>query len=156
MSEAKQVYDLKEGAKWSRDVEEKKRAIKQLSSLGEKALPSLEEILNVTAYGEIKAICLDAIKSIREGKKKVVGDEKSSASASEVATKADVKKKNKRRQTKERQRRPDQDWLTCPPDFFLQFSTQGISNSDAEQNRVVASDIMKERMANVSKIKEYL
>jgi hypothetical protein len=99
VSEAKQVYDLKESAKWSHDVEEKKLAINQLSSLGEKALPSLEEILNVTAYEEIKAICLDALKSIREGKKRVVGDEKSSASGSAAATTADVKKKEQKEAT---------------------------------------------------------
>ncbi|UVS68037.1 hypothetical protein [Nitrososphaera viennensis] len=99
MSDAKLFYDLKERAKWSRDVEEKKAAIKQLSSLGEKALPSLEEILSVTAYEDIKATCLDAIKSIKEGKEKeaaVVMDKQpsaSTASAAATATADDVKKK---------------------------------------------------------------
>lgn len=65
MSDTKAFYELKEKAKWSRDTEEKKLAIKELSSFGEKAISSLEEIRNVTAYEDIKLACIEAIKSIK-------------------------------------------------------------------------------------------
>jgi hypothetical protein len=97
VSEAKPLYELKERAKWSRDWEEKKMAIKELVVLGEKALPTLEEIFNVTAYEDVKAICLDAIKSIREGTKKMVVGEQSSASTNAATTTADVKKKEQKK-----------------------------------------------------------
>lgn len=99
--EAKSLYQWKERAKWSHDMEERKMAIKELSYLGEQALPSLEEIFNVTVYEDVKAICLDAIKSVREGKKKVTRDEQSSADSSRAeaanaTTSASVKKKEQK------------------------------------------------------------
>jgi len=44
---------------------EKKSAITELSILGEIAIPSLKEIMNVTAYEEIKAACIEAIKAAK-------------------------------------------------------------------------------------------
>ena len=56
---------MKERAKWSQNSAEKKTAIRELSTHGDKALPALEEILSVTAYDEIKAACTEAIKAIK-------------------------------------------------------------------------------------------
>jgi hypothetical protein len=66
LSNAKTFYELKIAAKWSDNAEEKKIAIRELSSRGEEAIPSLEEILSVTAYEDIKAACIAAIKAIKE------------------------------------------------------------------------------------------
>ncbi len=60
----KTAFDLKEKAKWSTDPEEKKTAIRELMTYGESAIPQLEEILNVTAYEDIRAACVKAIKDI--------------------------------------------------------------------------------------------
>ncbi len=67
MSNAKTFYELKIAAKWSDSAEEKKTAIRELSSRGEEAIPSLEEILSVTAYEDIKAACIEAIKAAKNG-----------------------------------------------------------------------------------------
>jgi len=65
----KSLWELKEAAKWSSNPQEMKDAISKLSARGAEALPSLEEILSVTAYDDIKSACIDAIKSAkREGK----------------------------------------------------------------------------------------
>lgn len=66
LSETK-IFELKERAKWSKDSAEKKTAIKELSTQGDRALPALGEIMSVTAYDEIKSACMEAIKAI-EGK----------------------------------------------------------------------------------------
>jgi hypothetical protein len=60
------MWELKETAKWSRDLDEKKDAIHKLSARGEEALPSLEEIRDITAYDDIRAACVEAIKSLRK------------------------------------------------------------------------------------------
>ena len=62
----KSIWELKETAKWSRDLDEKKDAIRKLSARGEEALPSLEEIRDITAYNDIRAACAEAIKSVRK------------------------------------------------------------------------------------------
>ncbi len=68
MSEEKKIWQLKETAKWADDTEAKKTAINELSNRGATALSSLEEIMNVTMHEDIKKICIDAIKAIREKK----------------------------------------------------------------------------------------
>jgi hypothetical protein len=65
-------------------------AVRELSSHGKKALPSLEEILNVTAYEDNKSACMNAIRSIK-GKK-------DSQSASAATTDIKKRKKSKTRQ----------------------------------------------------------
>jgi hypothetical protein len=60
------MWDLKETAKWSDNPEERKAAIKTLSARGETAVPSLEEIMAVTAYEEIRMACIEAMKAARE------------------------------------------------------------------------------------------
>jgi hypothetical protein len=58
------MWELKEAAKWSNNGQEKKEAIAKLSARGPEALSSLQEILDVTAYDDVKAACVEAIKSI--------------------------------------------------------------------------------------------
>jgi len=58
------LFELKERAKWSYDPEERKTAIRELTMHGTSAVPSLEEILSVTAYEDIKKACAEAIKDI--------------------------------------------------------------------------------------------
>ena len=70
MADDGKIWELKEAAKWSSNSEEKKKAIKEMTEYGEAALPSLKEILDVTAYDEIKTSCHEAIKSIRENSDK--------------------------------------------------------------------------------------
>ena len=59
-------FELKEKAKWSSDPEEKKAAIKELSTHGENAISELQEIMSITAYEDIKSACVEAIKSMRD------------------------------------------------------------------------------------------
>jgi hypothetical protein len=66
LSESKVLWDLKEKAKWSHDTEECKMAISELSRYGGKAIPSLEEVLSVSAYEAVKAACIEAIKAAKE------------------------------------------------------------------------------------------
>jgi hypothetical protein len=68
LSESQVLWELKEKAKWSHDIEECKRAVSELSRHGEKALPALEEVLNVAAYEVVKAACIEAIKAVKEKK----------------------------------------------------------------------------------------
>ena len=65
LSDTKIFFELKERAKWSHDSVEKKTAIRELSTHGDGALPALEEIMSVTAYDEIRAACMEAIKAIK-------------------------------------------------------------------------------------------
>jgi hypothetical protein len=63
------LWELKEAAKWSSNTKEMKEAVGKLSARGAEALPSLQEIMSVTAYDDIKAACIDAIKSVnKEGR----------------------------------------------------------------------------------------
>jgi hypothetical protein len=64
MSDKVTLFELKEKAKWSHDFEEKESAIRELSTHGLNAVPSLEEILNITAYDDIKKACTEAIRVI--------------------------------------------------------------------------------------------
>jgi hypothetical protein len=64
-SEARELWRIKHRAKWSHSIREKKEAIKELSFHGEKAIPYLEEILNVTTYDEVRNACAEAIKAIK-------------------------------------------------------------------------------------------
>jgi hypothetical protein len=59
-------WELKQAAKWSLQVHEKKRAIAHLlHDYGRGALPALLEIRETTVYEEIKEACADAIKSAK-------------------------------------------------------------------------------------------
>lgn len=61
--DGEKIKELKLAAKWSTDSAEKKKAIAELSKYGREALPAIEEVLGVTAYDDVKAACLEAIKS---------------------------------------------------------------------------------------------
>lgn len=76
MSEEKRIWQLKETAKWADDTGAKKIAINELSNRGEIALSSLEEISNVTMHEDIKQICIEAIKAIKEKKENTLVQKK--------------------------------------------------------------------------------
>lgn len=105
MSDKTTLFELKEKAKWSRDPEEMKTAIKELSTRGHIAVPSLQEILNVTAYDEVRMACIEAIRIIGAEKSKGgVGEEgtairaaTSSATASTTDTRTKKKSKGRAR-----------------------------------------------------------
>ena len=60
-------YELKESAKWSLDVDERKRAIRTLAGYGPIAIQSIAEIKDVAAYDEIKRACIEAIQTASGG-----------------------------------------------------------------------------------------
>jgi hypothetical protein len=60
------MWELKETAKWARNPGERKAAVKALSTRGEEALSSLEEVFAVTAYDEVRSACAEAIKSVKK------------------------------------------------------------------------------------------
>ncbi|MDQ4012619.1 MAG: hypothetical protein M3146_02705, partial [Thermoproteota archaeon] len=68
-------------AKWSSDPEERKAAIKELSTHGENAISELQEIANITAYEDIKNACAEAIKSMQHARKGVEVNKTSSSSS---------------------------------------------------------------------------
>ena len=93
-------FELKEKAKWSSDPEEKKAAIKELSTHGENAISELQEIMSITAYEDIKSACAEAIKSMRDRNNVEVNktsstNKSSSDSAADVTTRAKDQKKRK-------------------------------------------------------------
>ena len=58
------IRDLKEDAKWGKDADTQKRAIRDLSKIGTPALSSLTEVLLTLPSGEIKNCCQDAINKL--------------------------------------------------------------------------------------------
>ena len=109
------LFELKEKAKWSTDPEEKKAAIKELSTRGENAISQLQEIMNITAYEDIRNACAEAIKSIQARKTVEVNETSSTANIDRsgsnsaaadvvVATKDQKKEKSKRKKPKARER----------------------------------------------------
>src|SRR5215211_4240048 len=77
------LFELKEKAKWSSDPEEKKAAIKKLSTLGENAISELQEIMNITASEDIKNACAEAIKSMHATSSFIIKSNNSSSTASQ-------------------------------------------------------------------------
>ena len=103
------LFELKEKAKWSSDPEEKKAAIKELSTHGDNAISALQEIMSITAYEDIKNACAEAIKSMRRARNNVEVNETSSAtnsskSAEDVTTKDQKKRKIRKGRTRKRVR----------------------------------------------------
>jgi hypothetical protein len=101
------LFELKEKAKWSSDPEEKKAAIKELSTHGENAISELQEIMSITAYEDIKDACTEAIKSIQArssvevNKTYITTDSsKSTADVTTTTTAKDQKKKRSKRKPK--------------------------------------------------------
>jgi hypothetical protein len=97
MSDKTSLFELKEKAKWSRDYEEKKTAIKELSTYGENAISELQEIMNITAYEDIKNACAEAIKSIQARSKVEVSE---TSSTNESNSTADVMAKDQKKEEK--------------------------------------------------------
>ncbi len=95
MSNKMTLFELKEKAKWARDPEEKKTAIKELSTHGENAISELQEIMSITAYEDIKNACAEAIKSMQASNNVEVNKTSttdSSNSAADVVVTKDQKK----------------------------------------------------------------
>jgi hypothetical protein len=99
MSDKMTLFELKEKAKWSRDPEEKKTAIKELSTHGENAISELQEIMNITAYQDIKNTCAEAIKSIQARGKVEVNE----TSTNDSNSTADVMAKDQKKEKFERE-----------------------------------------------------
>ena len=60
-------WQLKESAKWSLEVDERRRAIRELArGYGSDAIQAIQEIKDVSAYDEIKSACIEAIKSAKK------------------------------------------------------------------------------------------
>lgn len=59
------IFELKETAKWSSKVEEKRSAISELSGFGTEAVNTLEEIRAVEVNDEIRQLCAEAIRKGR-------------------------------------------------------------------------------------------
>jgi hypothetical protein len=100
------LFELKEKAKWSRDPEEKKTAITELSTHGENAISELQEIMNITGYDDIKNACAEAIKSIQASSKLEVNETSTNDNSNPSAdvTTRDKKKKNSKRKSKARKK----------------------------------------------------
>jgi hypothetical protein len=99
------LFELKEKAKWSSDPEEKKAAIKELSTHGENAISELQEIMNITAYEDIKRACVAAIKSMRDrnnvevNKTSSSNDSSSDSAADVTSTRLKIKKRKIRKRS---------------------------------------------------------
>ncbi|WP_415281092.1 hypothetical protein [Candidatus Nitrososphaera sp. FF02] len=60
---ALKMWNLKQDAKWGKDVDIQKKAIQELARIGAPALGHLREILTVLPPGEIRQSCEDAIRN---------------------------------------------------------------------------------------------
>jgi hypothetical protein len=93
-------WKLKESAKWSLSLDEKRQAVEQLaSSYGKDAIETILEIKDVTAYDEVKRACIEAIKSAAR---------ETSNESSQGKNKTKVVKKNSKKATKGKRKRNSQ------------------------------------------------
>ena len=91
MPRDERYWQLKESAKWSLEVDERRRAIRDLASgYGRDAIQAIEEVKDVSAYDEIKRACIEAIKSVKKAHSPVMHRKKKKAG------KAPTKRKSKR------------------------------------------------------------
>ena len=58
------LHQLKEDAKWASSVEGQIKAVRELGAFGDAALPSLEEVLQVSVREDIKQCCVEAIEKL--------------------------------------------------------------------------------------------
>jgi hypothetical protein len=85
-------WELKEEAKWSLDVKERKKSIRMLADFyGPDAVQSIAEIRDVAAYDEIRKACIEAIRAVSSH---------SSPKKTRKSGGAKAKKTNKRRRKK--------------------------------------------------------
>lgn len=80
------MWELREDAKWGRDIETQKRAIQELGKFGSPALSVLEEVMAVSSRSDVRQYCHDVINGIantrtqaekNQTEKKEVAQEKS-------------------------------------------------------------------------------
>jgi hypothetical protein len=62
------IFELKETAKWSSKVDEKRNAISELAGFGTEAVSTLEEIRSVEVNDDIRQLCAEAIGKARGAK----------------------------------------------------------------------------------------
>lgn len=67
-SPEQRMWELREDAKWARDVETQKRAIQELGKIGTPALSVLQEVMAVSSRSDIRECCQDVINGIANGK----------------------------------------------------------------------------------------
>ncbi len=79
------LHQLKEDAKWASSVEGQIRAVRELGALGKVALPSLEEVLQVSVRDEIKQCCVEAIRNLGRNSKAEAGRAKKKSSGAKKA-----------------------------------------------------------------------
>jgi len=58
------LHYLKQDAKWGSSVENQIKAVRELGTLGEAALPSIEEVLQISVRDEIKQCCEEVIREL--------------------------------------------------------------------------------------------
>jgi chromatin remodeling complex protein RSC6 len=58
------IWELRQDAKWGRDVETQKRAIQELGKMGAPAMSILEEVMAVSSRSDIRECCRDVINGI--------------------------------------------------------------------------------------------
>ena len=59
------LWELKQAAKWARELEERRRAIEQMARTYQKeAIHALDEVRNTAVHDEIRRACLDAIRKV--------------------------------------------------------------------------------------------
>lgn len=89
-------WELKESAKWSLDLGERKAAVKQLAQLyGPAAFDSIAEIRDDSAFEEIRRACIEAIKHASANGRSV--PLKNSQARRKVRKKRSQKKQRKKR-----------------------------------------------------------
>jgi len=78
-------WELKESAKWSLDVRERRQAIEELaSSYGRNAIEAISEIKDVSAYDEIRNACIAAIKSASRADPRVAKKRRKGKASSKI------------------------------------------------------------------------
>lgn len=55
------MWELKEEAKWGRDMETQKKAIQELGKIGKPALGIIEEVMTVSSNKDIRDLCLEGM-----------------------------------------------------------------------------------------------
>jgi hypothetical protein len=63
------LHHLKQDAKWASSVENQIKAVRELGTMGEVALPSLEEVMQISVRDEIKQCCVEAIRELGRNNK---------------------------------------------------------------------------------------
>lgn len=86
-------WELKQAAKWSLNLPERIQAIQELGNLfGKDALPALHEVRDTTVHDQVKAMCIEVIKSAG----------KVSANGSPAVGKEIVKRKSRKKSPNQR------------------------------------------------------